>query len=159
MTIDKNEVQWLGVPDHITKSGSVFMTIDKNGVQWLGVPDHITKSADNEKKLKLLTAARAEDKMGNEDHKRKDELEMQKCEMCDMHYEMCGTYLTTRSNSYEKEVPLPKTCGDMDMYTRLLIPRSTKRSIKNYQGLDGTSWEGSEFGDTGCKLIEDYWQK
>ena len=58
------------------------MTIDKNGVEWLGVPDHITKSADNAKKLELLAGARAEDKMGNKDHERKDEQEMQKCEIC-----------------------------------------------------------------------------
>ena len=75
------------------------MTIYKNGVEWLGVPDHITKSVENAKKLKLLTGAKAEDKMGNKDHERKDELEMQKCEMCYMHYEMCGTYLATRANT------------------------------------------------------------
>ena len=85
--------------------GAVFMTIDNNGV---GVPDHITIYADNAKKLNLLTGARAEDKMGNKDNERKDELEMQKCELCYMHYEMCGTYLATRANTYDKKCRCPK---------------------------------------------------
>ena len=88
--------------------GAVFMTIDKNGAERLGVPGHITRSADNARKLKLLTGARAEDKMGNKDHERKDELEMQKCELCYMHYEMCGTYLATRANTYDKKCRCPK---------------------------------------------------
>ena len=54
--------------------GSVFMTIDKNGVECLGVPEHITKSVENARKLKFLTGAMAGDKMGNKDHERKDEL-------------------------------------------------------------------------------------
>ena len=65
--------EFMCTDDH---QGAVFMTIDKNGAERLGVPGHITRSADNARKLKLLTGARAEDKMGNKDHERKYELEM-----------------------------------------------------------------------------------
>ena len=87
----------------------------------MGVPDHITKSAENARKIKLLTGAKAEDKMRNKDHERKDELEMQKCEMCYMHYEMCGTYLTSRAINYDKEISLPKTYRDINSDGRNLL--------------------------------------
>ena len=125
------------------------------------VPDHITKSMDNAKKLKLLTAAKAEDKMGNKDHERNDELEMQKCEICDMQYEMCGTYLTTRSNDYEKEVTLPKTSRDKNRRNLLQHDDGYVYQIANptvnketYKELSGTRWYF-----TGVKRIWGYWMQ
>ena len=38
-----------------------------------------------------------------------------------MHYEMCGTYLETRANTYYKEMPLPKTCRDKNLDGRNLV--------------------------------------
>ena len=46
---------------------------------------------------------------------------MQKCDMCHMQYEMCGTYLTTRANTYDKEVLLPKTHIDRNSDERNLL--------------------------------------
>ena len=38
-----------------------------------------------------------------------------------MQYEMCGTYLTTRANTYDKEVLLPKTHIDRNSDERNLL--------------------------------------
>ena len=108
----------------------------------MGVPDHITKSAENAREIKLLTGAKAEDKMRNKDHERKDELEMQKCEMCQMHYEMCGTYLTTRANTYDKEVLLPKTHIDRnsDGRNQMYQIADPKVDKHRYDELSGSRW-------------------
>ena len=98
--------------------GSVFLAIDKNGVQWLGFPDRITKSVENARKLKMLTSDRAEDKMGNKDHERRDDLEMQKC---DMKFEICGTYLTTRVKDFEKRTVIPEMSRDCNTEGRNLL--------------------------------------
>ena len=93
--------------------------------------------------------------MGNKDHERKDDLEMQKCKMCYMLYEMCGTYLSTRSNTYDKEIPLPKTYRDINSDGRNLLQledgyvyqiADPKVDRHRYDKLSGSRWGYLELG-------------
>ena len=78
--------------------GEVFMTISKKDgvdcVEWKGISNKITKAEENTKKLKKLLETRGEDKMGNK--------EVEECNLCG-EAELCGTYLTTRAQTYIRE--------------------------------------------------------
>ena len=78
--------------------GEIFMTIRrKDGVdyvEWKGISNKITKAEENTKKLKTLLETRGEDKMGNDN--------VEECNLCG-EVELCGTYLTTRAQTYGKE--------------------------------------------------------
>ena len=67
---------------------------------------------------------------------------MQKCDMCHMQYEMCGTYLTTRANTYDKEVLLPKTHIDRnsDGRNQMYQIADPKVDKHRYDELSGSRW-------------------
>ena len=85
--------------------GEVFMKISgKDGVEWKGISNKITKAEENTKKLKKLLDTPGEDKMGNK--------EVEQCNLCGHENELCGTYLTTRGNTYtEKTKDLSNSKG------------------------------------------------
>ena len=85
--------------------GEVFMTISKKDgvdcVEWKGISNKITKAEENTKKLKKLLETPGEDKMGNK--------EVEECNLCGMEGELCGTFLTTRGQTYTKQTQEQKT--------------------------------------------------
>ena len=58
----------------------------------LGISNKISTAKENTTKLKKLLDTPGEDKMGNQ--------EMERCNLCENEIELCGTYLTTRVNTY-----------------------------------------------------------
>ena len=68
-------------------------------------------------------------------------------EIYDMKYELCGTYLTTRSNNYEKEVTLPSRDNNSVGRNLLQHDDGYAYQIKDptvnketYKKLSGTRW-------------------